>query len=106
LRYEPQHADERHGVAGADQDPGRHRAGDVVRERHQRLSGRHHERARDHQPQRPEPVQQQADRHLQARVHQKLQDREQRQRAGVIPNRCCASRPATPRDVRCRTPTM
>jgi hypothetical protein len=56
---------------------------------------------------RPEPVQQQADGNLQGRVDQQLQHDEpgQHRRRGAEPLGR-ASSPATPKDVRCITPTV
>ena len=76
----PQHADEGHRVAGADQHAGGDRGRHVGRQREHQLAGGHRERAGQDHPPGAEPVQGDADRHLQGGVDGQLQHEEQRDR--------------------------
>ena len=74
---DPQHADEGHRVAGADQHAGGDRRRHVGRQGEHQLAGGHRDRAGQDHPPGAEPVQGHADRHLQGRVDGQLQHEEQ-----------------------------
>ena len=79
---QPQHADERHRVAHADEHPSGNREADGVRDTEKQLTGRHHQRAGDHEPAGAEAVEHDTDRDLHGGVHRELQHREQRKDGG------------------------
>ncbi len=75
--YQPDHGNERHGVAGAHQHAAEHPAGDVVREGELKLAKAHQDgSAGDHGP-RSEAVHEDPYRDLQARVDEELQHGEE-----------------------------
>ena len=95
VRHQPQHRDEGDRVAEADDRPRGDRGGQRLGERQRQLARRHHRRTRNDQRLRAEPVEQQARRHLGARVDHDLKNDERRQHARGL--RRTGRRPPDPR---------
>ena len=106
-RDQPQHADERHRVAGADEHPGREPERQAAGGCHQQLpAGHEHARRRRscgasrpgralHRPAPASP-----------RTRASWTTPSSDSTPALIPKRCCASRPATPSEARWKTATV